>query len=171
MPRGRGAFCWLVLAHREPAHLSRVPWVPISQTPWGAPRVVHMMFPVSWACCHLFSWLRGRSLPLGPLSFAGPRAAGMEQTGVAGGRGFIFSPTASVTLSLWRCWAGAPHAPASSSGSPGSPAFSVETCRCVCVCVCAHACVCVHAGQRDRDVPCDLGHGCFASLACLRFLT
>lgn len=107
----------------------------------------------------------------GPLSapraaaLCGAPAAGGGQTGVSGGRGFIFSPTASVILSLWRYWAGAHQAP------PVVPQAAGLLCGDLSGCVCVHVCARVRARQRDRDVPCGLGQGCFASLAGLHFLT
>lgn len=131
---------------------------------WGARRVVPVTLPVSRACGHLFSWPRGLSAPRAA-ALCGAPAAGGGQTGVSGGRGFIFSPTASVILSLWRYWAGAHQAP------PVVPQAAGLLCGDLSGCVCVHVCARVRARQRDRDVPCGLGQGCFASLAGLHFLT
>lgn len=107
----------------------------------------------------------GPLCPSGRCALRGPGSWGGGQTGVSGGRGFIFSPTASVILSLWRYWAGAHQAP------PVVPQAAGLLCGDLSGCVCVHACARVRARQRDRDVPCGLGQGCFASLAGLHFLT
>lgn len=107
-----GAFCSLVLTTQSPFVQDRVGDDLCELFQRSIP-VGGLLVP--WVCCHLFPWLRGLYCEVlvtehhRPL--LSPYAAGAEQMGVSGGRGFIFSPTSSVILSLWRYHAGAHEIP------------------------------------------------------------
>ena len=109
VPRGRSTLC----------SLAPPTWNPFDRDPMDdnlgklfLGSTSGVSFLVSWACCLPFSGWRDHlcNLGVGHQASPSPHAAAAGKTGVSGGTDFIFSPTASVIVSLWRCQLGAHEA-------------------------------------------------------------